>query len=201
LIEKLCADGFQVTAVARPQSTAKLPAGCSVIAGSALDSRTYQDQVPAGSTFVHLVGTPHPAPWKAAEFRSVDLVALEQSVAAAKHAGVKHFIFVSVAHPAPAMKAYVEIRIQCEQKIQESGLTATILRPWYVLGPGHYWPYVLLPVYKVLETIPATRKSAVRLGMVTRRQMVNALAAAVASGATGTRVLETAEIRALGATH
>jgi len=201
LIERLGADGFRVTAVARPQSTAKLPRGCDAIAGSALDSRSYQDQIPPGSTFVHLVGTPHPAPWKAAQFRSVDLVSLEQSVAAAQHAGAKHFVFVSVAHPAPTMKAYIEVRVQCEQKIQESGLNASILRPWYVLGPGHYWPYLLVPFYKVLESIPATRPGAVRLGLVTRAQMVNALAAVVASGVTGISILETADIRSRGTTH
>jgi uncharacterized protein YbjT (DUF2867 family) len=201
LIEKLCADGFRVTAVARSQSIAKLPPGCGVITGSALDSRTYEDQVPPGSTFVHLVGTPHPAPWKGAEFRSIDLVSLEQSVAAATRAGVEHFVFVSVAQPAPVMKAFIEIRIQCERKIQESGLTATILRPWYVLGPGHYWPYLLVPFYRALEALPATKESAVRLGMVTRPQIVNALAAVVASRATGIRVLETAEIRSLGTTR
>jgi hypothetical protein len=118
---------------------------------------------------------------EAEQCRSVDLVALQQSVAAAKHAAVKHLVFVSVAHPAPAMKAYVAIRIQCERILQESGLTATIVRPWYVLGPGHYWPYVLLPIYKALEAIPSTRESAIRLGLVTRSQMVNTLASAVAS--------------------
>lgn len=199
LIEKLCADGFEATAVARPQSAGKLPAGCGVITGDVLDARTYEDKAPRGSTFVHLVGTAHPAPWKAAEFRSVDLVALEQSVAAARRAEVGHFVFVSVAHPAPAMKAYVEVRIECERKIDESGLAATILRPWYVLGPGHWWPYVLLPVYKVLEAIPATREGAVRLGMVTHAQMVNTLAAVVAAGSGGRRVLGTAEIREWGA--
>lgn len=198
LIEKLCADGYHVTSVARPGSSAKLPAGCDVITGNTLDSRTYQDQVPRGSTFVHLVGTPHPAPWKAAEFRSIDLASLEQSLAAGRRAAVEHFVFISVAHPAPVMKAFIEIRMKCEQRIRESGLNATILRPWYVLGPGHYWPYVLAPIYKVLETIPATRESAVRLGMVTRPQMVNALAAAITSNGIGIRVLETAEIRSLG---
>jgi hypothetical protein len=29
--------------------------------------------------------------------------------------------------------------------IGQSGLNTTILRPWYVLGPGHYWPYLLKP--------------------------------------------------------
>jgi uncharacterized protein YbjT (DUF2867 family) len=195
LIEKLCADGFSVTAVARTGSLSKLPTCCGVISGNALDSGAYQDQVPQGSTFVHLVGTPHPSPWKAAQFRSIDLVSLEQSLAAAKRAEAERFVFVSVAHPAPVMKAFIEVRMQCEEKIQASGLNGAILRPWYVLGPGHYWPYALVPLYKALESIPATRERAVRLGLVTRSQMVNALAAAVASNATGIQVLETAAIR------
>jgi uncharacterized protein YbjT (DUF2867 family) len=174
---------------------AKIPGG-SVIRGDALDSRSYRDQVPRASTFVHLVGVPHPAPWKAAQFRSIDLMSLEQSVAAAKYAGAEHFVFVSVAHPAPAMKTFVAIRMQCEQTIRESGLNATILRPWYVLGPGHYWPYALVPIYKALEAIPATREGAVRLGFVTRSQMVSTLAGAVGSSATGVRILDTAAIRA-----
>jgi uncharacterized protein YbjT (DUF2867 family) len=58
-------------------------------------------------------------------------------VSAAKEAGVRHFIYLSVAHPAPMMQAYLEVRIECEQAIQVAGLNATILRPWYVLGPGH----------------------------------------------------------------
>ena len=39
-------------------------------------------------------------------------------------------------------------------------------RPWYVLGPGHRWPYLLLPIYKFAELIPKTRKGALRLGLV-----------------------------------
>jgi uncharacterized protein YbjT (DUF2867 family) len=196
LIERLCAEGFQVKAVGRPQSLARIPSGCTPITGNALDSRSYVDHVPAASTFVHLVGVSHPAPWKAPQFRAIDFVALEQSLAAAKRAAIAHFVFVSVAQPAPVMKAYLEVRRQCERTIRESGLNATILRPWYVLGPGHHWPYALIPVYKALEAIPATRESAVRLGLVTRAQMVNALAGAVAAGGNGIRVLETAEIRA-----
>lgn len=196
LIEKLLRNGFQVAAVARPGSEARLPPGCGVITGNVLDSVTFRDRIPSGATLVHLVGTPHPAPWKAQRFRSVDLVSLEQSVEAGKRAGAGHFVFVSVAHPAPTMRAFIEVRVECERRIRESGLNATILRPWYVLGPGHYWPYMLLPIYKVLEAIPATRGSAVRLGLVPRARMVNALAAAVASGASGIRVVETAGIRA-----
>ena len=93
------------------------------------------------TTFVQLVGVSHPSPAKAAEFRSIDLVAGSEAIAAAVFAGIQHLIYVSVAHPAPMMKAYIAVRAECEALIRESGLNATILRPWYVLGPGHRWPY------------------------------------------------------------
>lgn len=196
LVENLCGKGFDVTAIARAESVSKVPTGCRAIVGNVLDSRTYRDEMPAGSTFVHLVGVAHPAPWKGEAFRSIDLVSLEQSVAAAKHSGAAHFVFVSVAHPSPMMKEFIKVRVACEEKIAQSGLNATILRPWYVLGPGHYWPYALIPFYRVLESIPATREGAVRLGLVKHPQMVRALAAAVASDLAGIRILETEQIRA-----
>ena len=196
LIHKLLSARYSVHAIVREQSISKAPAGCSVVEGDVLDSRTYQDRIPRGAAFVHLVGVAHPAPWKADAFRSVDLVALKQSVAAAGHAGASRFVFVSVAHPAPVMRAFIEVRRECEEIVLRSGLPGTILRPWYILGPGHRWPYMLLPAYKLLESIPSTRESAVRLGLVTREQMVAALFSAVASPDDGVRILETAAIRA-----
>src|SRR5262249_44208260 len=103
--------------------------------------------VAPADTFVHLVGVSHPSPSKAPLFRSVDLKSLETAVRAAQSAQVKHFVYISVAHPAPVMKAYIAVREECEQIIRNSGLNASILRPWYVLGPGHRWPYALLPMY------------------------------------------------------
>ena len=58
------------------------------------------------------------------------------------------------------MKEYIAVRSQVEQAIRDAGLNATVLRPWYVLGPGHRWPYLLIPFYKVCESLPATREGA-----------------------------------------
>jgi len=102
---------------------------------------------------------------------------------------------VGVAHPAPMMKDYIAVRSQVEQAIRDAGLNATVLRPWYVLGPGHRWPYLLLPFYKVCELIPSTRASAERLGLVTLPRMVAALVHAVEHPAQGVRVLEVPQIR------
>jgi uncharacterized protein YbjT (DUF2867 family) len=79
-----------------------------------------------------------------------------------------------------------------------SGLAATILRPWYVLGPRHRWPYVLLPLYAIASRIPKWREPARRLALVTLRQMVATLVHSVENPATGVRIWETSDIRSIG---
>jgi uncharacterized protein YbjT (DUF2867 family) len=196
LIPRLLFRGHRVTALVRPHSQGKLPSGCEAVLGNALDGSSYRERIKPATTFVQLVGVSHPSPAKAAEFRSIDLVAGREAVAAAVSAHIQHFIYVSVAHPAPMMKAYIEARAECEALIQQSSLNATILRPWYVLGPGHRWPYVLVPAYWLLERISSTREAAQRLGLVTLEQMLQALTDAVESRSTGVRVLGVPEIRA-----
>ena len=147
--------------------------------GDALDASTFASAVTPADTIVHLVGTPHPSPSKAAQFQRVDLPSILASVEAARRAQAAHLVYVSVAHPAPVMHAYIEARSAGERAIVDAGLTATILRPWYVLGPGHRWPYLLLPFYAIAHLIPSKRDTARRLGLVTLRQMVTALVRAV----------------------
>jgi hypothetical protein len=64
-----------------------------------------------------------------------------------------------------------------------------------VLGPGHRWPYLLLPIYKIAELIPKTRDGAQRLGLVTLEQMLSALTFAVENPVEGRRILGVPEIR------
>lgn len=195
LITALRARGHRVRALVREGSQGKLPAGCEPVVGNALDERSYVQQIAPADTFVQLVGVAHPSPAKAKEFREIDLVAGRGAVKAAVEAGIQHFIYVSVAHPAPAMKAYIEVRQECEAHIRESGLKATILRPWYVLGPGHRWPYFLIPMYWLFRQIPSTREGARRLGLVTIEQMVNALVTAVEKPAGEVRIVDVPQIQ------
>ena len=69
--------------------------------------------------------------------------------------------------------------------------------PWYVLGPGHRWPYLLVPMYAIARFIPSKRDVAQRLGLVTLRQMIDALVRAVEHPPpTGTiRIVEVPQIR------
>jgi uncharacterized protein YbjT (DUF2867 family) len=197
LLAALLARGHSVRALVRARSTGRLPAGVTPVVGNALDDTTFASALKADDTLVHLVGTPHPNPSKALEFQRVDLASIRASVAAAKRARIAHLVYVSVAHPAPAMRAYVAARSAGEAAIAEAGLTATILRPWYVLGPGHWWPVALVPFYAIAEALPPTRDVARRLGLVSVAQMVRALVRAVESPpAPGTRhVVEVPDIR------
>jgi uncharacterized protein YbjT (DUF2867 family) len=195
LIPELLKRGHVVRALVRRGSEAKLPQGCQGVTGDPLDGASFADQISPADTFVQLVGVPKPSPAKAAQFRAVDLVSIRQSVPAAAAADIGHFVYVSVAQPAPLMKAYIEVRAEGERLLRESGLRATVLRPWYVLGPDHRWPYLLVPAYKLFETLPPTRESARRLGLVTLPQMIRALVNAVEHPSDNYHVVDVPQIR------
>lgn len=184
----------RVLALARPGSAHKLAAGEPVIA-DIFAPRSYAGAIPVAATIVHLVGTAHPHPRKARQFVEVDLASVRTVLEAAAQAQVQHFIYVSVAHPAPLMHAYIEARCAAEQLIRASAIPATILRPWYVLGPGHRWPYLLQPFYWLLRQFPATRPDAERLVLVRLPEMIAALTFAVEHPVIGTRVLSVPDIR------
>jgi uncharacterized protein YbjT (DUF2867 family) len=199
LVRALLARGHDVHALVRPASRAKLPHGAHAIVGNALDATTFAHMVPPGATVVHLVGTPHPSPLKGRQFRAIDLPSIQATVRAARRAGARHFVYVSVAHPAPIMRAYIAVRREGEALVDASGIPATILRPWYVLGPGHRWPYLLIPFYALCRWLPPTREAAIRLGLVSHAQMVNALVRAVESPQqAGIRVVDVPAIRGSG---
>jgi len=199
LVAELLKRGHSVRALVRKGSEGKLPPGSTAVVGDALVKESYAREVRAADapadTFVQLVGVSHPNPSKADEFRAVDLASARAAVSAAVEAGIQHFVYVSVAQPAPVMKAYVAVRGECEEIIRKSGLNATILRPWYVLGPGHRWPYLLVPLYWLFERLPGTRESARRLGLVSIDQMVRALVGAVEHPCQGIRILGVPDIR------
>jgi nucleoside-diphosphate-sugar epimerase len=183
LLRALSARGHRVRALVRPGAEQRLPPGVEWSHGDALDARSYSWQVSHADTFVQLVGTPHPGAGKAAEFRRVDLTSGLAAVEASVAAGVRHLVYVSVAQPAPVMREYVAARAEVEARIRaahaQHGLAATVLRPWYVLGPGHRWPYLLVPFYALARGFSATLAGAERLGLVTQAQMVAALVQAV----------------------
>jgi uncharacterized protein YbjT (DUF2867 family) len=195
LIPELLARGHTVRALVRAGSERKLSAGAVPVIGNALDRGTFANQVAPSDTFIQLVGVAHPSPAKAQQFRDVDLVSVRESAAAARDAGVAHFIYLSVAQPAPVMRDYVAVRAEGEAMIRASGMRATFVRPWYVLGPGHRWVYALLPLYWMWMLSPKSRGTARRLYPVKLASVVRAIADAVDHPPDSVRLIEADELR------
>lgn len=199
LIPRLTARGHTVTAFVRPGSEGKLPpgTGARILAGDPLAAGSLRAALAGHDTWIQLIGTPHPGPHKGALFRAIDLRAVRAMAEAIPGSPIRHALYLSVAHPAPVMRGYIEVREEGEARLEATGTACTFLRPWYVLGPGHRWPFLLLPLYSLLERIPATREGALRLGLVTLDQMLSALVHAVESDPPASpRILDVPAIRA-----
>jgi len=130
-----------------------------------------------------------PSPKKKEQFKTIDLASAKASAGAAQKAGAKHFIYVSVAQiPTNIMKDYPQCRAEGENYIRTTQIPATFIRPWYVAGPGHYWPLLLTPLFKILEWVPSTSQKAKALRLVSLKQMLKALV--YAAGHTPAKKLE-----------
>jgi uncharacterized protein YbjT (DUF2867 family) len=196
LTKQLLSKGHQVTALVRKGSEHKVAAGPAIITGDPFDAATFRHSVHPGSVFVQLLGVAHPSPRKAQQFREIDLRSLEASADAAADAGVSHFIYVSVAMgPGRLMYAYRQVRREGENYCLRKQLHCTFIRPWYVLGPGHWWPILLLPFYGLAEIVPSWRKQARAKALVTINQMLDALMIAIEAIPSPLRILEIKDIR------
>lgn len=196
LIKMLLFKKYQVLALVRKGSETKLLQDAIPVIADPFLAESFSSSIPQGSVFVQMLGVPHPSPKKKELFRTIDLASAKASAMAAKKAGVSHFVYVSVAQePTKIMKDYQECRAEAEAFIRSMDLAATFIRPWYVVGPGHYWPLFFLPLFKLLEFIPATAEKARSLRLVSISQMLNALVFAIEHPATGIRVFEISAIR------
>src|SRR4029079_12800026 len=120
----------ELLALVRQGGAARVAKGVRAVELAVFASGHLAAPLAAGDTLVHLIGTSHPNPSKAAEFERVDLASVRACVKAAAGASVAHFLHVSEAAPAPVMHAYVAPRQEGERAIAAASLTATILRPW-----------------------------------------------------------------------
>lgn len=196
LIRQLIARGHRVIALARKGSEHKVPEGAIVITGDPFDANSFQDRVPKDSVWVQLLGVSHPSPSKAQQFREIDLRSVKTTADAAVHAKAVHFIYVSVAMaPSKLMHAYQQVRQKGEQYCLDKKLNCTFIRPWYVLGPGHWWPILLLPLYGLAEIVPSWKQKARSMALVTIRQMLASLINAIEGPVRLLRIVEVKDIR------
>jgi uncharacterized protein YbjT (DUF2867 family) len=196
LIARLLNSGYEVKALTRKGSEVKLPQGCIPVISDPFSANAFASSIDERSTFIQLLGVSHPGPAKKDLFDKIDFASATASVAAAEQANCSHFIYVSVAQtPTSIMRDYQQCRAKCENLIADSSLKFSIVRPWYIIGPGHYWPLLFLPLFKLLEIIPATSVKAKALRLVYLDQMLDTLCYAVEHPPEHQRVFEIKDIR------
>lgn len=196
LIKKLVDRGYDVTALVRKGSEGKLPKGVRAIIADPFNAATFKHWIPKGAVYVQLLGVAHPSPRKKEKFRQIDLPSLKASADAATDAGVSHFVYLSVAMAESSiMKDFQGVRKEGEAYVLSKGLRCTFIRPWYVLGPGHWWPVLLLPFYGVAEFVPKWKAKAKAFGLVTIGQIVQVLLKAVEAQPQPKRIVEIRQIR------
>lgn len=179
LVAALVARGIHATSIMRPGTEARLPAGAHCLVADPLDRATFLDAIRGSDAFVQLIGTPSPNPAKAEEFRRIDGGAGKEGAWACKEAGIPLYVYLSVPLDIPVMKAYVAVRAQVEELIATLGLTATIIRPFYVLGPGRRWPYLIMPFLWISRYLPGLSRYARTMKFSSRDQVVKAIIDAI----------------------
>jgi hypothetical protein len=87
------------------------------------------------------------------------------------------------------------VRREGEEYCLSKKMNCTFIRPWYVLGPGHWWPLLLLPFYGLAELVPSWRAKARSKALVTIEQMITTLVKAVEADPLPQRIMEIKDIR------
>ena len=196
LTKQLRQRGHRVIALVRKGSENKVVANAETIVADPFDHTSFHSSIPKGSVFVQLLGVSHPSPKKAKQFKEIDLRSVKASADAAATAETSHFIYISVAMaPSKLMAEYQAVRKEGEEYCKSKYLKCTFIRPWYVLGPGHFWPVLLLPLYGIAEIIPSLQKRARSMAFVTIGQMLRTLITAVEADPLPLRIIEIRNIR------
>lgn len=196
LTKQLLQRGHKVIALVRKGSEYKVPKGTEIVVADPFDAKSFQQLIPKDSVFVQLLGVSHPSPKKAQQFKDIDLQSVKVSADAAASAGVSGFIYVSVSmSPTKLMKAYQDVCKEGEAYCKNKKLNCTFIRPWYVLGPGHWWPIILYPFYGIAKLIPSWRQQARSKALVTIRQMIDTLINAIKDEPLLLRILEIENIK------
>ena len=196
LTKQLLQRGHRVIALVRKGSENKVVANAETIVAYPFDHTSFHSTIPKGSVFVQLLGVSHPSPKKAKQFKEIDLRSVKASADAAATSETSHFIYISVAMaPSKLMAEYQAVRKEGEEYCKSKYLNCTFIRPWYVLGPGHFWPVLLLPLYGIAEIIPSLQKRARSMAFVTIGQMLRTLITAVEADPLPLRIMEIRNIR------
>jgi hypothetical protein len=95
------------------------------------------------------------------------------------------------------MKDFQQVRAEGERILLQQNFTSVFIRPWYVLGPGHWWPVILKPFFWIAKLIPSKREAAKHLDTVTIKQITNTLFYVIKNPSSTNCVYDVSKIKTL----
>ncbi len=151
LLARLKAQGRSVRALLRPAPGCGPDSGDGVewVAGSLGDIAALDTLVDAAQTCIHLAGATRAS--DASRFHDANIIGTFNLAAAARKAGVKHFIHISSqAARAPRLSGYAASKAGGEAALGpfRADMQITVIRPPAVIGPGDP---MLAPVFSLLR--------------------------------------------------
>ena len=190
-VKALCARGAEVRCLIHT------PGGERVLAGQRVDVHygNVGDEAALEAAFydvdvvVHLVGVIRER--GRATFQSVNRMGTERVVAAAREAGVKHFVYASAIGAADDNRyPYLYSKWQAEQAVVQSGLPYTILRPSIQFGPGDEFINTLAGLVRAFPVVPIVGKGRNRFQPISVGDVARCLAQAVGNEEMQGKIIE-----------
>ena len=155
LVKGLRQEGMAVRAVVRTPAKAQAlkDLGVEVAAGDIADAASLEAALKGCEKVIHLVGIIQEG--RGFTFRSVHVDGTGHVLAAAKQAGVSHFVYQSaIGAREKAASEYHRTKWEAEQLVKASGIPYTILRPSLIYGPGDLFTVRLAETIRLSPVLP-----------------------------------------------
>lgn len=137
ILPRLLLEGYHVRALVRdPARLVVSDAKLQAVRGDLFDEKVLEELVEGAEAVIHLVGIIMEIPGKGQTFERVHTLGTKNLLAAAKRAGVKHWVHMSALGSRPdAVSRYHQTKWAAEEAVRASGLPFTIFRPSLIHGP------------------------------------------------------------------
>lgn len=154
-IRRLRQEGLPVRAVVRRPEGAQMlrDLGVEILQGDISDPASLEAAAKGCERVIHLVGIIQEG--RGFTFRSVHVEGTGNILAAAKKAGVRHFLHQSALGTREnARSEYHRTKWEAEQLVKASGIPYTILRPSLIYGPGDQFTLRLADAIRLSPVLP-----------------------------------------------
>jgi len=187
VVGALRARGHEVLVLAR--GTREKPEGADLLPLDVAREAVPLDRLRGGDALVNLVGIKREG--GAQTFAAVHVEATRRLIAAARDAGIRRFVQVSVVCSRPdAENPYHDTKWRAEEAVRESGLDFTILRPAVTFGPGDDMVTHLVRMIRFAPLFPVVGHGDSILQPVDVRDVAEAVASSLERPASIRRIYE-----------